>query len=328
MVLPAAERPKRLRTILLAYPKRITKKYVAPIFTGKFHTGVRKSAIRGSPKENWRLSHLAIPTRKVPKYVFVEDRSTGVSPSALTVQTTQRTDDMSKPKLRNLLNAEKAYRDLGPAIVKHLKKTTAQTWNTIYNYYQKQQVEIQRKKDARMAKQLPLTTVNAKSEKEEKDKRIAAWCAIRAQPKRQFYPPPIEKRHITNLTAIWMHANILAEPRIVTPKYKRPSIDPTYIDPLRVTPAARSYVASGRILELATNPAFKLIKVRPIIPGAVKRSALTCTVSPRFAELAEPKKKAAEKDSELKENPFQISPNALKAKPSARTKELAKPIER
>uniref|UniRef100_A0A1Y1KEE7 Uncharacterized protein n=1 Tax=Photinus pyralis TaxID=7054 RepID=A0A1Y1KEE7_PHOPY len=100
MVLPASERPDRLRTILLAYPTRVTKKYVPPVYTGKVFTGVRPSAVRGRPKQNWRLNKLAIPNRTVPKYVFVEEKGTGIRPSALTVNITQRMDDMSKPTLR------------------------------------------------------------------------------------------------------------------------------------------------------------------------------------------------------------------------------------
>lgn len=51
-------------------------------------------------------------------------------------------------------------------------------------------------------------------------------------------------------------------------------------------------------------------------------------MSPRFAELAVPKKKAAEKDNDLKENPFMISPTALKYVATTRIQELAEPIER
>lgn len=331
MVLPASERPDRLRTILLAYPKHITKKYVAPVYTGKTYTGVRPGAVRGKPKKKWRLNQLAIPRWKVSKYVFVED-NTGISPSILNVTASQRTNDISRSTLRYLYPARTAYSSISPKIKKNLQKAINLSWKTIYNYYRKQTIDNNRKKEMRLSKQRESSTkTKPKTPKElqdEKEKRIAEWCAVRAQPKRSFPPEPVQKRPAPNLAEIIDHANILAEPRSVTRKFIRPSIDPTYIDPTRVTPAAQTYVASERVLELAKNPAYRLIKVRPIIPGAVKKSALTCTVSPRFDELAVPKKKAAEKDSDLKENPFQISPNALKAKPSPRIEELAKPIER
>lgn len=44
--------------------------------------------------------------------------------------------------------------------------------------------------------------------------------------------------------------------------------------------------------------------------------------------MAQPKDKSKTKESDLKEDPFTISPNALKYKPTARIQELAQPISR
>lgn len=50
--------------------------------------------------------------------------------------------------------------------------------------------------------------------------------------------------------------------------------------------------------------------------------------SKRVLEIAIPKKTVDAPDGDVKDNPFQISPNALKYKATPRITELAKPIER
>lgn len=58
----------------------------------------------------------------------------------------------------------------------------------------------------------------------------------------------------------------------------------------------------------------------------ISKSALTYKLKPRIKALAVAQEKRGAV-SEIKEDAFVISKNALKAKPSARTKELAEPKE-
>lgn len=52
------------------------------------------------------------------------------------------------------------------------------------------------------------------------------------------------------------------------------------------------------------------------------------SVTEKVTKLAQPKDTAKAKESDLKEDPFKISPNALKYRASARIQELAQPRER
>lgn len=332
MVLLASERPSDLRTILLAYPTRRTRKYVPP----KYKPPKQRSK-PVEPIDNWRLSMLALPTpfKTTPKYVFIPEPGcgSGVSPGTLTGSGTSRTNDLSVQTIRYLTQARLACQHLGGRVVKNLDKTIKQSWNTIYNYYARQLDEKRKKLEAKRHRILQEQNKGIKPKtpaeiQAEIDKRIADWTAVKALPKRTFSPPPISRGKVVKLDVIRMRMDQMAEPTRITAKYIRPSIDPTYVDPLSVKPGAKKYVASERVVELSRNPAFKLIKLPEIIPGAVKRGALKGPISPRCDELATPKKKAAEKDTDLKENPFEISPLALKAKATPRVLELSKPIQR
>lgn len=46
----------------------------------------------------------------------------------------------------------------------------------------------------RAAKRKPTKPKSPKEIQAEKDKRVAAWCAVRAQPKKIFKPPPPKVR--------------------------------------------------------------------------------------------------------------------------------------
>lgn len=74
--------------------------------------------------------------------------------------------------------------------------------------------------------------------------------------------------------------NQMAEPKFTTTKYLRPSIDPNYKDPLRVSKGAKKYMLTERTKELAAAPARKLVKefIREI--GATTRGARTCKRKP------------------------------------------------
>lgn len=86
---------------------------------------------------------------------------------------------------------------------------------------------------------------------------------------------------------------------------------------------------------------------KPPKPGAVKKSALTYNskcfyvmyqtstscknffaVSEKVTKLAQPKDTSKTKESDLKEDPFTISPNALKYRATPRIQELAQPVDR
>ncbi|KAK4875328.1 hypothetical protein RN001_011750 [Aquatica leii] len=241
---------------------RRTRKYVPP----KYKPPKQRSK-PVEPIDNWRLSMLALPTpfKTTPKYVFIPEPGcgSGVSPGTLTGSGTSRTNDLSVQTIRYLTQARLACQHLGGRVVKNLDKTIKQSWNTIYNYYARQ-LDEKRKKLHRILQEQnkgikPKTPAEIQAEI---DKRIADWTAVKALGK------------VVKLDVIRMRMDQMAEPTRITAKYIRPSIDPTYVDPLSVKPGAKKYVASERVVELSRNPAFKLIKLPEIIPGAVKRGAL------------------------------------------------------
>ncbi|KAF5292430.1 hypothetical protein FQA39_LY13977 [Lamprigera yunnana] len=334
MVLPACQRPQNFRTLILALPKvaRRRSKYVKAVWDGNFPTGVKPGAIRGPPVDTWRIGMLSRsrPIRTRTKYVYIPEEGVGseVKPSAFLGVASPRTNDACKPLIR-VLRENRQRTHLGQRLMQKIDNTIQQSWNTVYNYYNKQ-IEEKRKKREYKLRLLALKTkqVSSSEIKAKKDKKIAEFVTKRSGPKKIFLPPPIPRGDITNLDVIRYHMETLAIPKSLTLKYVRPSIDSTYIDPYRVKRSAIAYKVTQRTLVLARSPSYKLIEPLIIRPGYVKRAALKCKASPRSIELAKPRKKAAEKETDLKEHPFEISPFALKAKATRRLIELSKPIER
>ena len=113
------------------------------------------------------------------------------------------------------------------------------------------------------------------------------------------------------------------------------------------------YEASGRVLSLARPATFRLIKEEVPKWGSVKPSALKavgvfnfffnldshvqsnvcenvvlCSASKRILELSVARVKRSSDEVDLREDPFLISPTALKYVATPRILELAKPTER
>ncbi|KAF5288165.1 hypothetical protein FQR65_LT12092 [Abscondita terminalis] len=336
MVLLAECRPPDLRAILLAYPhpRRRREKYVPPVHEpGTFYSSVKRGAISGDPPDKWRINQLAIPLQKRQrrKYVFVPEPGcgSGVKPGALTGSGTVRTNDLAVPRMRTLGDAQIAYKNLGEHVTTNLNKTMEASWNTIYHYYERTLQEKRLKIEARKKKIHSKKGAKTVEEKAAiREKKIAKWIAKNSLPKRSFAPPPVDRGRTVKIAEIAGRMNEMAEPTKTYPKYVRPSVDPNYVDPYGVKPFALTHVASDRTKELTILPEFKLIKPPAYIPGYVNPIALRCIVSPRFAELATPVKKLAAKNTDIKENAFQVSRAALKYKATPRIIELAEPVER
>ncbi|XP_046409184.1 uncharacterized protein LOC124174095 isoform X1 [Ischnura elegans] len=94
----------------------------------------------------------------------------------------------------------------------------------------------------------------------------------------------------------------------------------------KFTEAMNNYKPSDRLNAISkpiTRPNIH-VNFDPQVSEAAKNFQAT----ERLKVLAQPKRKAQEPDSELRENPFQVSPMALKARCSNRLKELAIPPKR
>lgn len=136
-----------------------------------------------------------------------------------------------------------------------------------------------------------------------------------AKPKKEIQvPPPFRKK---KPLAALKRTSKLATPR----KYPLDE-DRKWV----FTPGMKNYKATKRTKELGAPRDIEEDVHYRAIPAKIPMSALKYKASARTLALsvAYPKKGAI---SDLKDDPFGISKNALKAKPSARTKELAEPKE-
>ncbi|XP_043493298.1 uncharacterized protein LOC122518424 [Polistes fuscatus] len=95
-------------------------------------------------------------------------------------------------------------------------------------------------------------------------------------------------------------------------------------DPFSVARSALKYRITDRMMRLYhSKNEFKVMK--PRIPGAVSRAALTAIASSRTIILARPAVRPAGMETDVREDAFTVSPAALKARCSRRLKKLAKP---
>ncbi|RZC42898.1 THEG domain containing protein [Asbolus verrucosus] len=231
-----------------------------------------------------------------------------------------RCDHLSRPFIRMLYENRRLYKAKDPVYEKKITKVLDKSWDAIYNYYRKilrnrRLKRLKRKREKELAKK-PKGKALEKIEQERKER-----LGILSTPKKVFLPEKIPRK--------WKALEELLRDidRLALPKEYH-IIPPREVGV--VSKAALEYEITEAIMKLYTIP--ERMKGRQSDPclGYVKKSALRATCSPRVEKLAQPSFSAreAKKHDEDKYDPWVISKNALKYKPSARILELAKPFER
>ncbi|EFA10167.2 uncharacterized protein Theg [Tribolium castaneum] len=266
----------------------------------------------------WRINMLSVPRIRVPKYAPPVPKPPK-TPERLDPGIEFRSDHLSRPPLR-LLNVNLTTYKRGPKYAKNLTKLIDKSWGSIYNYYRKQLRDRRLKRLRRKLEKLKAKKPKGKSLEKIQAMKQEHWNRM-AQPKKIPLPEKIPKKW-KPLDDLLANIDVLAAPKeyhIVPPRVLGV-----------VNPKALTYEITEAIQKLYHIPD-RLKKQPEGLPlGYVKRSALRAKCNERIDKLALPSFSAreAKKHDEDKYDPWVISPNALKYKPTARILELAKPSER
>ncbi|GLV34244.1 Testicular haploid expressed gene [Carabus blaptoides fortunei] len=258
-----------------------------------------------------------MPLKVRSKYEPDEVPSTIINRAVLEATCTPRLNHLSRPLVRLLEAVKNDKRYLGKVFVDTMNERIAMSMDTIYNHTAKSLRNIAA--DRRLSTK-SLQAKKAKKWTEHGDKERMETLS---RPRKPPSPVPPRRRKRKKLEQLLPNINKMAAPRYI---YKRPSQD-SMIKKLTISPDALHYSPTERILELTKLPPWRLVK-QYVYTGKVPRGALLYKISENVEKLAIPKKKAKEKESDEKENPYDISPNALKYKPTPRIIILAKPVER
>lgn len=139
-----------------------------------------------------------------------------------------------------------------------------------------------------------------------------------AKPKRKHFPPKLsplrksKKKRKYNPTRV----EKLAQPLTREAPSKK--------NAFKVKSGALKYEMTDKMKELAYR-IYPRICIEPRIPGKVTISALKYEANDRIQQLARPPNRPPGRETDLKDNAFDVSPTALKAWCSPAIKKLAKP---
>lgn len=93
----------------------------------------------------WRTQKLAEPIRRQKKYDYpIYQYKCIVSPSTLTADCSARNNDFAQPTIRHLKQNKKSYEFLGPFYAKTMDKKIAESWATIYHYYDRLMADLEK----------------------------------------------------------------------------------------------------------------------------------------------------------------------------------------
>ncbi|XP_055904430.1 uncharacterized protein LOC129940193 [Eupeodes corollae] len=284
-----------------------------------------------------RLRNLASPKNIVPKVKPIETYQLDNSIKTEIIRELPgmtRTQQLAYPRVRNILPIRKYFRNiLGRRRLQVLNTTLKKSMLSVYSRLADCQPPEEKK------------PVQKWTEKE--------WTAHRrylhnlAQPKKKFKPP--KQVHMWKDILIMNRFKYLCKPKdrpeVPAPKWELTkglkNYEPTEIIlrlskpkeidenvhhqslPVKIPHGALKYKPTERILQLTTQAEKRLgesdLKENPF---GVAPNALKAKASQRIVELAQAKEY---EEGHIRNNPYQISPAALKAKPTARTIALAQP---
>lgn len=100
-------------------------------------------------KPNWRLNMLALPKKHkiTAKWVPGTEPPSplAVSRAALQAKCTMRVAHLARTPVRYLTNNKKLFRFLGRKFRNKMDRKIASSWNSIYNYYKRSEMELRKR---------------------------------------------------------------------------------------------------------------------------------------------------------------------------------------
>ncbi|XP_076276409.1 testicular haploid expressed gene [Lasioglossum baleicum] len=292
-------------TSLLARPNwRRIKRRDENVLPNPF--GIRRTALKARASK--RIKVMARPKHVSKKY----DPETAppsyprIHPKTLEAKTTKRIMDLALPQRRTLL-ANMRFQTSG-----NITETLWKVQNSRYRKYRYFcNARLQREARKRQRIQAKLRRAVKPDEWQQHLESMERLATPKTPPK----PKPIGKKKK------WRRANAQRIEELSAPMSREL---PDVRDPFVVPASALNYNITERVAQLARHRDLPA-GLPPRIPGTVSKTALAAQATPRLIILAKPAERPAGMETDLREDAFTVSPQALKARCSRRLKMLARP---